>query len=114
MGFNMYVPTRIFLEQVNNLYTQKMPDKKAIVVISKGKSARANWYLARTVEISCDFIVALGDRIELRIEDYAGTEKISYLPKNFQRKMHHQEVILQLEILLMIWALSAVYLKYYY
>lgn len=52
MRFNMYVPTRTLFGagQLNNLHTQKMPGKKAMIIISKGKSARANGYLARTEE----------------------------------------------------------------
>lgn len=52
MSFSMYVPTRTLFGagQLNNLHTQKMPGKKAMIVISKGKSARANGYLARTEE----------------------------------------------------------------
>lgn len=52
MSFNMYVPTRILFGagELNNLHTQKMPGKKAMIVISKGKSARSNGYLARTEE----------------------------------------------------------------
>ncbi len=52
MSFNMYIPTRILFGagELNNLHTQKMPGKKAMIVISSGKSARANGYLARTEE----------------------------------------------------------------
>lgn len=52
MSYNMYVPTRTLFGagQLNNLNEQKMPGKKAMIVISKGKSARANGYLARTEE----------------------------------------------------------------
>lgn len=52
MSFNMYVPTRTLFGagQLNSLHTQKMPGKKAMIVISNGKSARANGYLARTEE----------------------------------------------------------------
>jgi alcohol dehydrogenase len=52
MSFNMYVPTRVLFGagQLNNLHAQKMPGKKAVVVISNGKSTRANGYLARTEE----------------------------------------------------------------
>lgn len=52
MSFNMYVPTRTLFGagQLNNLHTQKMPGKKAMIVISNGKSARTNGYLARTEE----------------------------------------------------------------
>lgn len=48
--YNMYVPTRTLFgaDQLSNLHTQKMPGKKAMIVISKGKSARVNGYLERT------------------------------------------------------------------
>lgn len=50
--FNAYVPTRILFGagELNNLHTQKMPGKKAMIVISSGKSARANGYLSRAEE----------------------------------------------------------------
>jgi alcohol dehydrogenase len=43
MSFNMYVPTRILFGagELKNLHAQKMPGKKAMIVISNGKSARA-------------------------------------------------------------------------
>lgn len=52
MSFNMYVPTRVLFGagQLSNLHAQKMPGKKAMIVISKGKSAKANGYLTRTEE----------------------------------------------------------------
>ncbi len=52
MSFNMYVPTRTLFGagQLNNLHDQKMPGKKAMIVISNGKSTRSNGYLARTEE----------------------------------------------------------------
>jgi len=52
MSFNMYVPTRILFGagQLNNLHEQKMPGKKAMIVISNGKSAKENGYLIRTEE----------------------------------------------------------------
>lgn len=52
MSFNMYVPTRVLFGagQLNNLHEQKMPGKKAMIVISNGKSTRANGYLSRTEE----------------------------------------------------------------
>lgn len=48
----MYVPTRILFGagELNNLHSQRMPGRKALIVISKGKSARTNGYLARTEE----------------------------------------------------------------
>lgn len=52
MSFNMYVPTRVLFGagQLLNLHTQKMPGKKAMIVISNGKSTRENGYLFRTEE----------------------------------------------------------------
>ena len=45
----MFVPTRIIFGagKLNVLHEQKLPGKKAMVVISNGKSARAGGYLAR-------------------------------------------------------------------
>ncbi|HVJ50224.1 iron-containing alcohol dehydrogenase [Desulfitobacterium sp.] len=52
MGFNMYVPTRALFGagRLNDLNGVKMPGKKAMVVISNGKSTKENGYLARTEE----------------------------------------------------------------
>lgn len=52
MGFNMFVPTRVLFGagQLNNLNTQKMPGRKAMIVISNGKSTTTNGYLSRTEE----------------------------------------------------------------
>ncbi|MHC1714839.1 MAG: iron-containing alcohol dehydrogenase [Acidaminococcaceae bacterium] len=50
MSYNMYVPTRVLFGagQLNHLHEQKMPGSKAMIVISDGRSTRANGYLART------------------------------------------------------------------
>jgi Alcohol dehydrogenase, class IV len=52
MSFQMFVPTRALFGagQLNNLHEQKMPGKKALLVISKGKSTRSNGSLDRTAE----------------------------------------------------------------
>lgn len=52
LNYNQYIPTRILFGagQLNNLHTQTMPGKKALIIISNGKSTRANGYLARTEE----------------------------------------------------------------
>lgn len=51
-SFNFYVPTRIISGKgsLGKLRKQKMPGKKALIVISSGKSTRANGYLARVEE----------------------------------------------------------------
>ena len=50
--FQFYVPTRILFGKgsLGKLRKQKMPGKKALIVISSGKSTRANGYLARVEE----------------------------------------------------------------
>lgn len=50
--FNMYVPTQILFGagMLNKLSEQPMPGKKALIIISNGKSTRTNGYLTRTEE----------------------------------------------------------------
>lgn len=52
LSYNQYIPTHILFGagQLNNLHAQQMPGKKALIIISNGKSTRANGYLARTEE----------------------------------------------------------------
>ncbi|MEG0828995.1 MAG: iron-containing alcohol dehydrogenase [Anaerovoracaceae bacterium] len=52
MRFKMYVPTKILFGegQLNKLSRQKLPGKKAIVVISNGKSTKENGSLLKTQE----------------------------------------------------------------
>lgn len=52
LNYNQYIPTQILFGagQLNNLHTQTMPGKKALIIISNGKSTRANGYLTRTEE----------------------------------------------------------------
>ena len=52
MNFDFYVPVHILFGrgELNNLHKQPLPGKKALLVISNGKSARANGYLDRTIE----------------------------------------------------------------
>lgn len=52
MGFQYYVPTRILFGsgQLNKLSKKRLPGKKALIVISSGKSTRANGYLDRVEE----------------------------------------------------------------
>ncbi len=51
MNFTHYIPTRILVGagQLNNLHAQELPGKKALIVISAGKSMRANGYLDRVI-----------------------------------------------------------------
>lgn len=67
-SFSMYVPTRILFGsgQLNNLKSQNLPGKKALLVISNGKSTKANGYLARTEEQlkSAGVISVLFDKVE--------------------------------------------------
>ncbi|MGN1014944.1 MAG: iron-containing alcohol dehydrogenase [Butyricicoccus sp.] len=52
MGFQYFVPSRILFGkgQLNKLSRKKLPGKKALIVISNGKSTRANGYLDRVQE----------------------------------------------------------------
>lgn len=52
LNFDMYVPTRCMFGMgvLNQLSAQAMPGKKALIIISNGKSTRANGYLSRTEE----------------------------------------------------------------
>ncbi|MCD8298154.1 MAG: iron-containing alcohol dehydrogenase [Opitutae bacterium] len=52
MKFSMFVPTNLVFGRgtLNSLHEQAMPGKKALIIISNGKSTRANGYLARTEE----------------------------------------------------------------
>ncbi|SHO49152.1 iron-containing alcohol dehydrogenase [Anaerocolumna xylanovorans] len=49
MNFNYYIPTKLLFGkgQLNNLHLEKLPGKKALIVISSGKSIRENGYLER-------------------------------------------------------------------
>lgn len=49
-GFNFYAPTRVIFGAgaLERLKEQEMPGKKALLVISNGKSAIRNGALART------------------------------------------------------------------
>lgn len=48
MNFDMYVPTHTLFGAgtLNALHSQIMPGKKALLVISNGKSTKTNGYLA--------------------------------------------------------------------
>ena len=50
MSFQMYVPTRILFGegQLEGLHKQKLPGKKAMIVISNGKSTKRNGKRVKT------------------------------------------------------------------
>lgn len=52
MNFNYYIPTKLLFGsgKLNELHKQTLPGKKALIVISQGKSTRANGYLQRVEE----------------------------------------------------------------
>ena len=52
MNFDFYNPTRILFGsgKLRELGDQAMPGNKAMVLISNGRSTRANGYLDRTLE----------------------------------------------------------------
>ncbi len=51
-NYDMYIPTRVMFDEgmLNKLGDQPMPGRRALIIISNGKSTRANGYLARTEE----------------------------------------------------------------
>lgn len=51
-NYDMYIPTRVMFGKgmLNKLGDQPMPGRRAMIIISNGKSTRANGYLARTEE----------------------------------------------------------------
>lgn len=52
LNYDMFVPTRTLFGAgtLNELHAQPMPGRKALLVISNGRSTRANSYLSRTEE----------------------------------------------------------------
>lgn len=52
MNFSFYNPTRILfgVGELNNLHKQTMPGKKALLLISNGKSTKVNGSFGRTIE----------------------------------------------------------------
>lgn len=51
-NFTYFIPTRILFGkgELNNLHKQQMPGKKALIVITEGKSMKTNGYLSRVEE----------------------------------------------------------------
>lgn len=56
MKFNYYVPTKILFGpgKLNELASEKLPGKKALIVITAGKSVKENGYLSRLEKILTD------------------------------------------------------------
>ena len=52
MNFNLYTPTKLLFGcgKLNELSLQELPGKKALLLISNGKSIHANGSFDRTVE----------------------------------------------------------------
>lgn len=68
MSYMMYAPTRVLFGfgQLDHLHEQTMPGKKAMLVISQGKSVRENGALARTKDQlqSAGVNVAVFDKVQ--------------------------------------------------
>jgi alcohol dehydrogenase len=75
MNFSFFVPTRIMFGkgELNNLHKQDLPGKKALVVISSGKSTKANGYLDK-----------LYKQLDLKGISYTLFDKISPNPTKSQ------------------------------
>ena len=65
MPYNFYNPTRVLFGagQLSWLHCQPMPGKKAMVVISEGKSVRESGALERTLQEACGVA-------DLKMSDY--------------------------------------------
>lgn len=67
MNFSFYNPTRILFGagELNNLHKQTMPGKKALLLISNGKSTKVNGSIDRTIEQleKADIEYAIFDKI---------------------------------------------------
>ncbi len=67
-NFNMYVPTRLLFGagELDRLHEQRMPGRKALIIVSNGRSTKANGYLARVEEQldKAGIAHALFDRVE--------------------------------------------------
>lgn len=52
MNFDFYIPTKILFGKgrLNDLHKEKLPGKKALIVITNGRSMKANGYLKRVEE----------------------------------------------------------------
>ena len=52
LNYDFNIPTRVMFGagKLNELHNQQLPGKKALLVISNGKSTRVNGYLDRTVK----------------------------------------------------------------
>ena len=91
MDFNMYVPTKILFGAgtLNELGKQQLPGKKAVIIISNGKSTRANGYLSRTEEQlagireSAKINTALLDYISANIREGMSTAEIDHMVYEF-------------------------------
>lgn len=68
MNFQMHVPTNVLFGAgtLQKLHRQTLPGKKAMVVISNGKSTKANGYLDRTLEqlAKAGIAAAVFDKVE--------------------------------------------------
>lgn len=75
MNFNFFMPAKLLFGkgQLNNLHLQKLPGKKALIVISSGKSVKVNGYLDR-----------LEHELNLANVQYAVFDKISPNPTKTQ------------------------------
>ena len=63
MNFKYYIPTKILFGRgaLNKLHTEKLPGKKALIVITSGRSVIDNGYLDRVenelTKAGCEFVV---------------------------------------------------------
>lgn len=86
MNFSFYNPTRILFGagELNNLHKQTMPGKKALLLISNGKSTKVNGSLDRTIEQleKASIEYAIFDKIMENPYKSVVMEGAAFAPKN--------------------------------
>ena len=86
MNFSFYNPTRILFGagELNNLHKQTMPGKKALLLISNGKSTKVNGSLDRTIEQleKASIEYAIFDKIIENAYKSVGMERAAFAQKN--------------------------------
>lgn len=86
--FQIDIPTKVLFGagQLNQLHGQKLPGKKALIVISCGKSTRANGYLDRTEKelAAAGVATAVFDRIQAN-PTLESVGQGAVLPGNWER-----------------------------
>ncbi len=89
LTYDMYVPTRVVFGEgmLDKLSEQPMPGRSALIIISNGKSTRANGYLARTEEqlhkAGVKTVVFVGDASLFPVPSIVDPQLMASVPPTF-------------------------------